>query len=115
MWYRMWGIGVLAVPVLLLFVDWFFAIFLSGCVMGAYGVLVPLVYDGEWSRDEEGDSVWLPKESGSSEHRWPPLHVIEKRGQRGTLFRSIGQTLFPLIVVALLVYIAIETVVGSSP
>ena len=111
MWYRMWGIGVLAFLVLLVFMDWFAAIFLSVCVMGAYGIVLPFVYDGEWSRSEDG-MTWLPKESGSSEHPGPPLHVIE---QRGTLFRSIKHTLFPLIVVALLVYLAIETLVVSSP
>ena len=110
-WYRMWGIGLLAVPVLLVFVDWFFAIFLAGCVMGAYGIVLPFVYDGEWSRDEDG-TTWRPRESGSSEHPRPPLHVIEKRG---SLFRSIGHSLFPVIVVALLVYLAIQTLAGSSP
>jgi uncharacterized membrane protein YbhN (UPF0104 family) len=103
----MWGIGVLAFLVLLLFVDWFAAIFLAGCVMGAYGVVLPFVYDGEWVRGEDG-RTWQPKESGSSDHPGPPLHVIEKRG---TLFRSIGHSLFPLIVVALLVYVAIEALV----
>jgi hypothetical protein len=107
----MWALGVLAVPVLLLFMDLFFAIFLSGCVMGAYGVLLPLVYDGKWTRDADGDSVWLPKEPQASEPSWPPLHVIEKRG---TLIRSMGHTLFPLIVVALLVYMAIETMVARK-
>lgn len=106
-WYRMWGIGVLAVPVLLVFMDWFAAIFLAGCVMGAYGVLVSLVYDGEWSRDAEGDKVWLPKDSRSSEPPGP-AHATE---DRGTLIRSIGNTLFPLIVITLLVYTAIQTLV----
>jgi hypothetical protein len=109
--YRMWAIGLLAVPVLLLFVDWFPAIFLSGCLMGAYGALIPVVYDGKWSRDEEGDNVWLPKEPRSSEPPEPPLHVVERGGTRehsGTL-RYIGHALFGLIVVALLFYMAIDT------
>lgn len=107
-WYRMWGIGLLAVPVLLLFVDWFAAIFLSVCLMGAYGIVLPFLYDGEWSRDEDGDT-WLPKESRSSEPPGPPLHVIEKGG--GNLMRSIGHSLFPLFVVAVLVYVAIDAFV----
>jgi hypothetical protein len=106
-WYRMWGIGVLAVPVLLVFVDWFAAIFLAVCVMGAYAVLVSLIYDGEWSRDAEGDKVWLPKESRSGEPPGPP-HAAE---ERGTPIHSIGNTLFPLIVITVLVYIAIQTLV----
>jgi len=112
--YRMWAIGLLAVPVLLLFVDWFAAISLSVCLMGAYGVLMTLVYDGEWSRDEDGDSVWLPKEPRSTEPPGPPLHVIERGGSRrkgGALIRSIGHTLFPLFVVAVLVYMAIDAFV----
>ena len=103
--YRMWGIGVLAFPVLLLFVDWFFAFFLSGCVMGAYGVLVPLVYDGAWSRDAEGDKVWLPKETQSNKPP-APRHATEATG---TLVRDFMGILFPLIVVVLLVYLAIDT------
>lgn len=112
-WYRMWGLGVLAFPVMLLFMDWFAALFLSGCVMGAYGVLLPLVYDGEWTRDADGDSVWLPKESRSSEPPEPPLHVIQRRETHMRHF--IGNALLPLIfgvfVVTVLVYTAIQTLV----
>jgi hypothetical protein len=104
-WYRMWGIGVLTVPVLLAFMDWFAAICLAVCVMGAYGALMPMIYDGEWSRDAEGDNVWSPKESRSGEPPGPP-HATE---ERDTPTRSIGNTLFPLIVVTLLVYLAIQT------
>jgi hypothetical protein len=115
-WYRVWGIGLLAVPVLLLFVDWFFAIFLSGCVMGAYAALLPLVYDGEWTRDADGDSVWLPKEPQSSETSWPPLHVIQRRETRMRQF--IRNTLWPLIfclfVVTALAYTAIETLLAGE-
>jgi hypothetical protein len=109
-WYRMWAIGVLAFPVLLLFVDWFFAFFLSGCVMGAYGVLLPLVYAGRWSRDAEGDKVWLPTDSQSNEPPAPP-HAPEETEESDTLVRSFIGMLFPLFVVAVLVYTAIETVV----
>ena len=85
--------------------EWFAAIALSVCVMGAYGVLVSFIYDGEWTRDAEGDSVWLPKESRSSEPPGPP-HVSEKSAGFISL---IGHALFPLIVITLLVYLAIQT------
>jgi hypothetical protein len=99
-WYRMWAIAVLAFAVLLTVADWLEAIVLSGCVMGAYGIVVSLVYEGEWTRDAEGDKVWLPTESPSSEPPGPP-DTTEKRG---SIWASMLDVLFPVIVIALLAY-----------
>jgi hypothetical protein len=105
----MWAIGVLTAAVLLVFVYWFAALALAMCVMGGYGALLQFVYDGEWTRDAEGDSVWLPKESASSE---PPESPREPK-ERGNPMRSIYNTLFPIVVVALLAFTVIDTFIGK--
>lgn len=107
-WHRMWAVGLLSAAVLLVFVHWFAALALAMCVMGGYGVLLPFVYDGEWARDAEG-SVWLPNESASSE---PPGPSSEPK-ERGNPMRSVSNTLFPIVVVALLTLMAIDTLIGK--
>lgn len=104
MWYRMWVIGALTAAVLLAFVGWFVAVVLGMCVMGAYGVLLPLVYEGKWIRDSEGDSAWLP--TGSVSDDFVDSRESKEEGGSGGLVRNI---LFPFGVVALLAWLAIST------
>jgi hypothetical protein len=102
----MWAIGFIAFTALLSFVDWFFALFLAGCVMGGYGgVLVPLLYDGESSRDADGDFVWMPKQDSESNEPHAPQHAVEKSGSVGRILRTV---VFPSIVLTMLVYLAID-------
>src|SRR4051812_18241453 len=99
-WHRMWAIGLITAAVLVAFVHWFAALALAMCVMGGYGVLLPFVYDGEWTRDAEGDRVWLPNESASSEGLDSPSDPKERRSP----MRLVYSALFPIVVVALLTF-----------